>query len=69
VFLPGAAEVGGQGPGEQELGVRGHEDPDPAAGLFGGSHLGGGQPESSLQELEGMLDADTGEAGAPELVR
>jgi hypothetical protein len=52
VFLPGAAEVAGQGPGEQELGVRGHEDPDPAVRLFRGSHLGGGEAEGSLRSLK-----------------
>jgi hypothetical protein len=36
LFLPGAAEVGGQRPGEQELGAGGHDDPRPAVCLLGG---------------------------------
>ena len=35
VLLPGPAKIGGQGPGEQELGVRGDEEPGPAVGLLG----------------------------------
>src|SRR5205823_1021474 len=34
VLLPGPAEVGGQGTGEQELGAGGHEEPGPAVGLL-----------------------------------
>src|SRR5258707_8090132 len=55
VFLPGAAEVGGEGAGEAELGVRGHDDLDPAAGLFGGSGFGGGEARGRLAGLVGVL--------------
>ena len=55
LFLPGPPEAACQGPGKQELGVRGHEEPDPAAGLAGGPYLRRGEPEGALEELEGML--------------
>jgi hypothetical protein len=55
VFLPGAAEVGGHGAGEQELGVRGHEEPDPAVCLAGVADFRGGEAEGALEELEGVL--------------
>jgi hypothetical protein len=55
LLLPGAAEVTGQGPGEQELGVRGHEEPDPAVCLLRSADFGGGEPEGPFQELEGVL--------------
>jgi hypothetical protein len=55
LFLPGPAQAVGEGPGEQELGVRGHEEPDPAVGLLRGSYLRGGEAEGALEELEGVL--------------
>jgi hypothetical protein len=55
VFLPGAAEVGGQGPCEQELGVRGHEEPDPAVGLLRGPDLRGGEAENALEGADRVL--------------
>src|ERR1039458_7624732 len=69
VFLPGAAEVGGQRPGEEELGVGGHDEPDPAACLLRGADLGGGEAEGALEGLEGVLDVESGEVGAPQLVQ
>jgi hypothetical protein len=48
--------------------VRGHEEPDPAVSLTGGPDLRGGEAEGALEELEGMLDVETGEVGAPEFV-
>ncbi len=48
LFLPWPAEIGGQGAGEQELGVRGHEEPDPAVSLLRGPHLRGGKAEDAL---------------------
>ena len=49
--------------------MRGHEEPDPAAGPAGGPHLRGGESEGALEELEGMLDVEAGEVGAPEFVQ
>ncbi len=49
--------------------MRGHEEPDPAVSLTGGPHLRGGEAEGALEELEGMLDVEAGEVGAPELVQ
>jgi hypothetical protein len=54
VLLPGAAQVGGQRPGEQELGVRGHEDPGPAVGLAGVADLRGGQVLSGAENAYGF---------------
>ena len=68
LFLPGPPEAACQGPCEQELGVRGHEEPDPAVSLTGGPDLRGGEAEGALEELEGMLDVESGEVGAPEFV-
>ena len=68
LFLPGPPEAACQGPCEQELGVRGHEEPDPAVSLTGGPDFRGGEAEGALEELEGMLDVETGEVGAPEFV-
>jgi len=67
LFLPGAAEAGGQRAGEQELCAGCHDDPHPAVCLLGTADLGGGEPGSALGELEGMLDVGPGEVGAPEL--
>ena len=69
LFLPGAAEVGGQGAGEEELGVRGHEEPDPAVCLLRGPHLRGGEAENALEGADRVLDVEPGEVGAPELVQ
>ena len=65
-FSQGAAQAGGEGPGEQELGVCGREEPGPAVGLLRGSYLRGGEAEGGLEELEGVLDVEPGEVGAPE---
>jgi len=66
-FFPGAAQVGGVGPGEQQLGVGGHDKADPPAGLGGGADLGGGEPERAFQEPEGVFLVEPGEVrGSPE---
>jgi hypothetical protein len=39
--FPGAAQVGGERPGEQELGEGGHDQADPPVGLPGGADPGG----------------------------
>lgn len=49
LFLPGPAQAGGQGPGEQELGVRGHEEPDPAVGLLGALTFAAVRPRMLLR--------------------
>ena len=69
VLLPGAAEVAGEGAGEQELGVGGDDDPGPAVGLLGGADLRGGEAEGALQGADGVLDVEPCEVGAPELVQ
>ena len=69
LFLPGAAQAGSQRAGEQELGVRGHDEPGPAVGLPGIADFRGGESEGALEELEGVLDVEPGEVGAPELVQ
>jgi hypothetical protein len=68
-FSPWPAEAGGRGAGEQELGVRGHEEPDPAVCLAGVADFRGGEAEGALEELEGVLDVEACEVGAPELVQ
>ena len=55
LFLPGPPEAACQGPCEQELGVRGHEEPDPAVGLLRGPHLRGGEAENALEGADGVL--------------
>jgi hypothetical protein len=45
-----------------------HEEPDPAVCLLGCPYLDGDEAEGAFQELEGMLDVESGEVGAPELV-
>ena len=40
-FFPGAAQVGGERAGEQQLGGGGHDQADPPVGLLGGADLGG----------------------------
>ena len=69
MLFPGAAQVGGQGTGEQELGVRGHDEPGPAVCLPGIADLRGGEAEGAFEELEGVLDIGSGEVGVPELVQ
>ena len=41
--FPGAAQVSGEWPGDEQLGVGGHDQADPPVGLGGGADLGGGQ--------------------------
>ncbi len=52
---PRAAEICGQGPCEQELGVRGQEEPDPAVCLLRGPHLRGGEAENALEGADRVL--------------
>src|SRR6266704_2840563 len=40
--FPGAAQVGGERAGEQQLGERGHDQADPPVGLLGSADPGGG---------------------------
>ena len=64
-FFPGAAQVGGVGPGDEELGAGGHDQADPPVSLSGGADLGGGEPEAAFEEPEGALFVEPGEVGAP----
>jgi hypothetical protein len=64
-FFPGAAEVGGERAGEQQLGGRGHDQAYPAVGLLGGADLRGCKAEVSLGEAEGVLLIEAGQVGAP----
>ena len=64
-FFPWPAQVGGVGPGDEQLGVGGHHQPDPPVGLLGGADLGGGEPEAAFEEPEGVLFVEPGEVGAP----
>jgi hypothetical protein len=68
VLLPGSAQVSAEGAGEEELGVGGDDDTGPAAGLPGGADLGGGEAEGALEGADGVLDVESREVGAPELV-
>ena len=68
VLFPGPAQVSGEGAGEQELGVGGDDDTGPAVGLLGGADLGGGEAEGALEGADGVLDVESCEVGAPELV-
>ena len=54
-FSQGAAQVGGVGPGDEELGAGGHDQADPPVSLPGGADLGGGEPEAAFEEPEGVL--------------
>src|SRR5260370_25539405 len=54
-FLPGAAQVGGERAGEQQLGVRGHDQADPPVGLPRGADPGRCLPKVSLVELQRAL--------------
>ena len=63
-FLPGAAEAGGQRPGEQELGVGCHDEPCPAVCLLRGADLGRGEAEGALEGLEGVLVMQISSLGA-----
>src|SRR5260370_40158371 len=65
----GAAQVGGVFPGDEQLGVGGHDQADPPVGLCGGADFGGGQAEGALEEPEGVLFVETGQVAAPELVQ
>jgi hypothetical protein len=69
VLFPGAAEVAGEGAGEQELGVGGDDDPHPPVGLLGRADLRGREAEGALQGADGVLDVEPCEVGAPELVQ
>jgi hypothetical protein len=51
--------------GEQQLGVRGHDELRPAAGLCGGADLRGGKPRGAHGELEGVFRIEAGQVGAP----
>ena len=63
--FPGAAQVGGERAGDQELGEGGHDEADPPVGLLGGADLGGGQAEGALGEFEGVFFVEAGQVGAP----
>ena len=69
LFLPGAAQVSGKGPGEEKLGVGGDDDPGPPVGLLGVAELRGGEAEGALEGADSVLDVESREVGAPELVK
>ena len=69
VFLPGPAQVGGEGAGEQELGVGSDDDPHPPVSLLGRADLRGREAEGALQGADGVLNVEPCEVGAPELVQ
>ena len=61
--FPGTAQVSGERAGEQELGVRGHDQADPPVGLLGGADFGG-QAEGALDEPEGVFVMQISSLGA-----
>src|SRR5262249_20748050 len=53
--VPGQPLTGGEGPGEDQLGVAGGDDRGPPAGLFGVARRWGDPAEGGLWELDGVL--------------
>src|SRR5882757_4961064 len=68
-FLPGSAQIGGQGPGQAELGVRGEDQPGPPFALFRGPDLWHGPAEQGLEQAKCVLDVETAQIGLPEQVQ
>lgn len=67
-FLPGSAEVLGEGPGEPELGVSDDQDPGPAVRRLGSTEFRGGPAEGLLREAVGVLQVEAAEKCLPETV-
>jgi hypothetical protein len=68
-FLPGPAEVFGEGPGEPELGVGDDQDPGPAVRGLGSTEFRGGPAEGLFREAEGVLQVEAAEKRLPVLPR
>jgi hypothetical protein len=66
--FPGAAQVGGQRPGEPELGVDGDDQPGPAVSGGGVANFGGGPAEDLLEQPEGMLKIKSAQERLPQQV-
>ena len=68
-LLPGPAEVGGQRPGEPELGVRDDQEPGPAVRRLGCTQFRGGPAERLLSEPESVLQVESPQEPLPPTVR
>src|SRR5450756_277862 len=64
-LLPGQPDVGGEGPGEVQLGVGGEDQPGPAVGGFGVAELRPGPAGLLFQEPERVLDIKTAQERLP----
>jgi hypothetical protein len=67
--LPRASEIGGQPPGEAELGVGGKQQPDPAVGLGRAAQAGPGQPQGLLAKPEGVFKIKPAQEHPPQPVK
>src|SRR5258708_8378091 len=54
-FFPGAAQVGGQRAGDEQLGVGVHDQANPPVGLLGSAALGVGEPPGAFHEPQRPL--------------
>ena len=64
-FLPGAAQVTGEGPGEAELGVDGDDQPGPAVGGLRGADLWAGPAEGLFEQPEGVFQVEAAQERLP----
>ena len=62
--LPGQPQVGGEGPGEAELGVAGDDQPGPPVGGGRVAQLGPGPAENLLEEPERVFVMQISSLGA-----
>src|ERR1035441_9151100 len=67
-FLPGAAQIAGEMPGEAQLGMAGDDDPGPPVSGGGVADLRGGPAEDLLEQPEGVLEIETAQERLPEPV-
>jgi hypothetical protein len=57
--FPGAAEIGDEGAGEAELGVRGDDQPVPAVPGLGRADLRRGPAEGLFEQPDGVFEIET----------
>ena len=66
--FPGAAQVGDEGAGQAELGVRGDDQPGPAVAGVGVAELRAGPAEGLLEQPEGVFQVEAAQEGLPPAV-
>lgn len=67
--LPGAAQAGGEGAGQAELGISSDDQPGPGIGLGWAAQAGPREPEGLLPEPESVLDVESSQVRTPKPVQ